>query len=111
MARPIFTPTDEQRRLVKILAGFGIHQEGIAMRLEISPHTLRRHFRKELDRGAVDANAQVVNALFKMATSGKVPAATIFWAKTRCKWHERPAIEASEIVPPQFHVRVEEPLL
>jgi hypothetical protein len=111
MARPTFTPTDEQRRLVKMLSGFGIPQEDIAMRLEISPHTLRKQFRKELDCGAVDANAQVANALYKMATSGKCPAATIFWAKTRNRWREPPAIEAPEIVPPQFHVRVEEPSL
>jgi hypothetical protein len=109
MARPIFTASGEQRRLVKSMAGFGINQEGIAMTLEISPHTLRKHFRKELDRGAIEANAQVANALFKMASSGKVPAATIFWVKTRCGWRERPVLEASEIVPPQFHIRIEEP--
>lgn len=93
------------------MAGLGIRQDDIAIALDISPHTLRKHFRKELDRGAIEANTQVAGALFKMAVSGNVPAATIFWAKTRCGFRERPGLEAAGILPPQFHIRIEEPRL
>ena len=108
MARAQFCPTPEQRHNVLAMAGFGITHERIALVMGISGKTLRRHFRKELDRGAVEADIQVINTLFKMAKSGKFPAATIFWVKTRCRWRERPIEENPEVQPPEFHVKVEE---
>jgi predicted transcriptional regulator len=89
------------------MAGYGILHERIAIVLGITEKTLRRHFREELDRGKGDADLQVINTLFKMAKSGRFPAATIFWVKTRCGWHERPAEEAVEISAPEFHLVVE----
>ncbi len=64
----LFEPTEEQRRTVRAMAGFGVPHEGIATLLEIDPKTLRRHFRRELDRGAVEATAKVAQSLFTMAT-------------------------------------------
>ena len=55
----------------------------------MSRTTLLKHFREELDNGATKANVKVVAALFKMATSGDCPAATIFWCKTRLGWREK----------------------
>ena len=46
-----------------------------------SSKTLRKHFGEEINRGAIQANTRVSQTLYKMATSGKYPAATIFWAK------------------------------
>ena len=54
----------------------------------ISDPTLRRAFRDELDKAGIEANAKVAEVCFKMATSGKVPAATFFWLKTRAGWRE-----------------------
>jgi len=62
----------------------GLTQEQIAKVFGISPKTLRKHYRQELDASAIEANFQVTETLFTMATSGKNTAATIFWAKTRC---------------------------
>jgi transposase-like protein len=45
-----FRPTEEQRRLVRAFAGFGVPQEDIARHIGIEPKTLRRHFREELGR-------------------------------------------------------------
>jgi hypothetical protein len=89
MARPTFIPTDEQRRLVKSLAAYGMKHDAIARRLGIrSTKTLCKHFREELDRGDTEANAQVAQTLFQLATSGECPAASMFWLKTRAGWRE-----------------------
>lgn len=84
-----FDPTQEQRRLVHAMAGFGIPHDGIATHLDIDPKTLRLHFRRELNRGAVDATAKVAQSLFSMATTGKNVAAAIFWMKARASWREK----------------------
>jgi len=36
--------------------------------------------------GVVEARAQVTQAAFKQATSGRDPASTMFWLKTRARW-------------------------
>ena len=82
MARPGFQATGQQREMVKTMAAYGCRYEAISKVLGISPKTLRRHFRIELDMGAFEANSQVVESLFTMATSGKNAAASIFWLKT-----------------------------
>jgi len=49
MPRPPFTPTPEQRTIVKSMAAMGIPQEDIALKLGLrSPKTLRKHFGGEL---------------------------------------------------------------
>lgn len=95
MATP-YEPTDEQRRLVRALAGFGVPQDDIAGHIGIDATTLRRRFREDLDRGMTEANAKVAQSLFQMATQGKNVAAAIFWMKARGRWREvHPAAEAS----------------
>ncbi|WP_052403015.1 hypothetical protein [Muricoccus aerilatus] len=84
-----FQPTEEQRRTVRVMAGFGIPQPDIATLLEIDPKTLRVHFRRELDRGSVEATVKVAQTLFQMATSGQNTAASIFWMKARAGWREK----------------------
>ena len=84
-----FEPTDEQRRTVRAMAGFGVPHEDIGTLLEIDAKTLRKHFRRELDRGAVEATAKVAQSLFNMATQDKNVAAAIFWMKARAGWREK----------------------
>jgi hypothetical protein len=101
MPRPKLNPTDEQRRLVKPLAAFGIRHDEIAKMINVrSPKTLRKHFRVELDRGAAEANSSVAQALYKMAVSGEHPAATLFWLKCRAGWKERPSFEPAMAAAP-----------
>jgi hypothetical protein len=88
-------PTEEQRRLVRAMSGFGIPQEQIATHLEVDAKTLRKHFRQELDRGMVEANLKVAQSLFQMATAGKNVAAAIFWMKARANWREKQAVEVA----------------
>ena len=104
MPRPNLRPTEEQRKLVKSLAACGIHQEKIAAMLGIrSPKTLRKHFRKELDGGATEANYSVAQSLYKKAIGGDTQAA-IFWLKSRGNWNDRPAFGGPTIPPPPFIV-------
>jgi len=108
MARPRFSPTEEQRKLVKSLAAMGIPQEQIGQMIGChSPKTLRKHFRKELDEGTAEANYKVARVLFEMAISGENPAATMFWLKCRAGWRERPVFEPASIPPPPFVVAQE----
>jgi hypothetical protein len=89
MAPPTYSPTEEQRRTVRAMSGFGIPQADIATLLEIDDKTLRKHFRRELDRGSVEATLKVAQTLFQMATSGQNTAASIFWMKARAGWREK----------------------
>ena len=88
-----FEPSDEHRRTVRALAGFGIRQDDIAIHLGIDPKTLRRHFREELDRGVIEANAKVAQSLFHLATVDKNVSAAIFWLKARAGWREKVSVE------------------
>jgi hypothetical protein len=84
--RPRHRPTDEQRRQATLLSGYGIPQEQIATMLQLDPKTLRKFYRRELDVGAIQANAAVAQSLFQMATRDKIPAAAIWWTKARMGW-------------------------
>jgi hypothetical protein len=90
-----FDPTEEQRRTVKAMSGFGVPQPDIAVHLGIDPKTLRKHFREELDRGAIEATTKVAQSLFNMATQGNNVAAAIFWMKARAGWREKQEIQLS----------------
>jgi hypothetical protein len=91
----LYEPTEEQRRTVKAMAGYGVPQDDIANHLEIDAKTLRKHFRRELSNGTVEANAKVGQSLFNMATSGGNVAAAIFWMKARAGWREKHDVQVS----------------
>lgn len=91
--RKKYEPTEKDQRIVEAMAGCGLRQDAIARTLGIDPKTLRKHFRGELDASADKANAQVGATLFKLATSGRCPAATIFWMKARLGWKDAPRFE------------------
>ena len=88
MPRPKFNATAEQRKVVEGMSGVGVPEEGIAKTLGIDAKTLRKYFRCELDLGAVKASTAVAQSAFRMATSGKHPAMTMFWLKCRAGWRE-----------------------
>lgn len=90
-----YDPTDEQRRTVRAMAGFGVPQPDIATFLRIDPKTLRKYYRDELDQGVTEANVKVAQSLFNMATKQNNVAAAIFWMKARAGWSERQRIQVS----------------
>jgi len=87
-------PTEETRKLVKMLASLGTRYQDIALKLDIIDDTLRKHYKNELEEGRIDANAQIANTLFQQAKKGNMTAA-IFWLKTRAGWKETTAHELS----------------
>ena len=95
----MYVPTDEQRRMVKVMSGFGIPQTDIANQLGVDAKTLRKHFREELDRGMTEANMRVAQSLYNMATTGGSVAAAIFWMKARAGWREKHEVVVIEAVP------------
>jgi len=84
----LFRPTDDQRRQVLTMTGFGIQQDEIANTLEIDRKTLAKHFRRELDTGMTQANVRVAQALYQNAVQHNNVAAQIWWTKTRMGWKE-----------------------
>ena len=108
MARPGFKVTDESRKTVRALAGFGLKHEQIARMVGLrSPKTLRKYFQSELASGTAEANAQVAQTLFRMATSGTHPAATMFWLKTRARWSEKSTEDQRPVVAPTLIISQE----
>jgi hypothetical protein len=95
--RPKHQPTAESRHYVMALAGMGMPEADMAKVVGIDPKTLRKHYRAELDTGALKANAKVAQSLFNIANGKGRSAATacIFWLKTRGGWRETSVHEIS----------------
>jgi hypothetical protein len=107
MPRARLKPTDEQRNRVKSLSAYGTEPEDIARFLHISEATLLKYYGEELFRGRFEANAKVGQALLQMATSGEMPAATIFYSKPRLGWRESQSADARPAAAPDFVVVLE----
>jgi hypothetical protein len=97
VGRRPFAPTDEQRRLVRAMAGYGVPQDDIAVVVKCSPPTLRKRFRHELDVATIEANAKVAQTLYQQATTPGNIAATIFWLKARAGWREKQVVEVGGV--------------
>jgi hypothetical protein len=107
MPRAKLTPTPEQRRQVKFLAGVGIQPHDIARYFYVSEKTLLKYYRDEIFRGPLEANARVGKTLFEMSTDGQNPGATIYWSKARCGWHENQRGDVRPAAIPDFVVALE----
>lgn len=96
-----FEISEEQRRTVRAMAGFGMPLRDIAAYLETDEAALQRHMGTELSRAALEANAKVAQALFTMATQDKNVIAAIFWMKARALWRDRPDAAAAQAAEPR----------
>lgn len=85
--RPAFVPTDDERRQVEALSGYGVPQDQIAILVRGGIHldTLREHFSTELLTGKAKANGQIGKTLFQKAIAGDT-AAAIWWSKSQMRW-------------------------
>lgn len=90
-------PTDEDRKLVESMSGFGVPLEQIAALTcgGIDRDTLSKHFKNELIQGKAKANSKIGQTLFQKATNGDT-AAAIFWAKTQMGWRETKEVVVEE---------------
>lgn len=86
--RPTFVSKDEHRRIVKIMAGFAIPQQQIALALEISDRTLRKHFKRELQISAAQVHAQLAGNLLRLSngSDGTALKATLEGLRMRFGW-------------------------
>jgi len=89
MGRRAFAPSVEQRAIVKAFASFGIPQDQIGTYFDVDPKTLRKHCRRELAVGGIEASAKVAQSLYQSATTGNNTTAQIFWLKARAGWSEK----------------------
>jgi hypothetical protein len=85
--------SDEQRRTVRAMAGYGAPRSSIAAYLRIDVPRLNTLLGAELDQAEADANTKVAQALFVMATRQNNVAAAIFWMKARAGWREKVEIK------------------
>ena len=92
MGRPVKKPTDEQRKQIQTLAGFGLTQEQIARVMGIDRKTLAKHCGEDYARGKDVAMTQAVQALFHNIKKGK-EASIFFYLKTQHGWRETPKTE------------------
>ena len=95
MAPKPYTPTDEQRRVVRAMAGYGVPQDDIARVVRCTSRTLRKWYRQELDVAVIEANARVAQCLYQQATTPGNIAASIFWLKARAGWREKQQVEVT----------------
>jgi hypothetical protein len=88
--RPPHMPDDKNRRIVELLAGAAIPQRDIAVALGINCKSLRRHYRRELDRGAAHVEAELVGNLLRLANGddGVALNAIAFALRSRFGWSE-----------------------
>ena len=92
-SKKLYQPTDEQRRMVLMMVGFGIIQDDIATSLNITKPTLHKHFRRELDTGMIEASFGVARALYENATRHNNTTAQIWWTKARMGWKSTDVLE------------------
>ena len=65
--RPTFEACAKDREAVKLMAGYNIGQDKIALVVGITEKTLRKHFKNELNASAAIVEAQLVSNLFNLA--------------------------------------------
>lgn len=79
---------------VRKMAGMGMNISQMGAVLGVSKSTMERRqndqpeLAEAIEKGRAEASLAVRSSAFKMATSGKSPAMTIFWLKVRDQWRE-----------------------
>lgn len=86
--RPAHEPDGVRRRFVEVMAGAAVPQAEIAAVIGVTEPTLRRHYRRELDRGAARVQVKLVGNLLRIAngTGGTALKAIIFSLQSRFGW-------------------------
>lgn len=80
---------------VQAMAQYGVPVEQIANAIGMSLPTMRKIYSQYIEMGRAMANTKVGETLFKMATSGECPTATIFWSKTKMGFTEKQKVDLS----------------
>ncbi|RWO25254.1 MAG: RNA polymerase subunit sigma-70 [Mesorhizobium sp.] len=88
--RPPHKPDETTRRLVELLGGAAVPQPEICSALRIDQKTLRKHYRRELDRGSAMVEAKLAGNLLRLAggNDGTALKAIMFGLQTRFGWSQ-----------------------
>lgn len=88
--RPAHKPTDKDRQMVEVLAGFAIPTVKIADILDIDQKTLLKAYEKEIRRGSAMVESKLVGNLLRIAggTDGAALKAIIFALNCRFGWSQ-----------------------
>jgi hypothetical protein len=86
--KAVHKPTDQQRRTVEAMSGYGVTREAIAAVVGVHYNTLAKHYATELEVGRGKAMAKVAQNLFQIATGTGRDSVTaaIFYLKCRAGW-------------------------
>lgn len=79
-------PTDENRKMVSKMSGYGVPQAMIADVVGVCLVTLKKHYSAELGQGAGKAAAAIGERLFKRAYEDGDVTALIWYTKSRMGW-------------------------
>ena len=86
--QPPFEPTADQRKQVRAMVAYGVPLSDIAPVIGVSRPTLSKHFAREIETAAAEANAKVGQSLYQQAVEKGNVTAQIFWLKTKAGWRE-----------------------
>jgi len=78
------TLSPETLASIKRMASHGVSLDVIAKYHSASLDQLQQRYGAEIAQAYLDSNLQVLDALHRMAVSGRNPAATIFWINNHC---------------------------
>ena len=92
VGRPAYLVTADTRAEVYNLSIVGTRYEDIALVMGMSNDTLKKHYKNELEKGRIEANAAVAGTLYEKAKQGDT-SSMIFWLKTRAQWSEKNTTE------------------
>ena len=106
--RPKYAPTPADRATVQHLAALGAPHKEIAMCIGqrgISEPTLRKHFRRELDKSLTEVKALAMSQVIAAMKRGEAWA-VCFFLKCRAGWKEKQGIEHSGRDGESMHIKV-----
>ena len=86
---------EQEKKFAQYMSMVGRPREEIADVLDCTPKTLSKHLGDMLDTAKEKASAKVISTAYRMATSGKDRAMTMFWLKTQCGWRETQKVDVT----------------
>jgi hypothetical protein len=97
--RPVFEPSEVERRMVRLAVGFGMPQERICQAIlnpstgkPIDEKTLRKAFAEEIRMGAFEMDMLASSSMAQQIRAG-AGWAVMFYMKNRMRWADRDSLE------------------
>ena len=85
---PPHKPTEITLKRARLLAGYRVPKEQIALIIGVNTDTLEKYYGDEMRKGIANTNRRVVKALLQNALNGDTTA-QIWWTKAQLGWSER----------------------